>query len=185
MSLLDREAVPGTVIWITGLSGAGKSTIARRTHELLKAAKPNVVLLDGDAFRAIIGDDLRHNSNDRLLNAYRIARFCKFLSDQGIDVVCATMSLFDECHEWNRQNIRRYFEVYLRVTFEVVVKRDPKGLYKRARQGLESGVVGVDLPFHEPKQPHLVIDNSSDLSTFDDIAQYVIKAAFVGQPLPE
>lgn len=174
MSLPDREGLPGVVIWITGLSGAGKSTIAHRTYELLKSVKPNVVLLDGDAFRAIIGEDLRHNANDRLLNAYRIARFCKFLSDQGIDVVCATMSLFHECHEWNRKNIRRYFEVYLRVTMEAVMRRDPKGIYKRAKQGLESGVVGVDLPFHEPLQPDLVIDNTTDRTIFDAIAHEII-----------
>ncbi|MEI7895381.1 MAG: adenylyl-sulfate kinase, partial [Myxococcales bacterium] len=123
----------GLVLWITGLSGAGKSTLAALVVDQLRATCPNVVLLDGDAFRALMGDGLGHTPDARLENAFRLARFARHLSRQGLIVVCATMSLFPEVWRWNRSNLPRYFEVYLRVPFGVLEKRDPKGLYGLAR----------------------------------------------------
>ena len=171
---------PGVVVWITGLSGAGKSVIAQRVFELVKPRNMNTVLLDGDHLRAMMGDDLQYSRDDRLVNAYRIARLCRLLSEQGIHVICSTMSLFRECHDWNRQNIRRYFEVYLRVPFDVLVQRDPKGLYARARRGEISGVVGVDLPFEEPLCSDLQIDNAEPRTEFGDIAETILRSAGLG-----
>ena len=165
---------PGVVLWITGLSGAGKSVIARRTFEILKSRAPNVVLVDGDEFRAVLGDDLRHHPEDRLRNAYRIARFCRFLSGQGIHVVCATMSLFHECRAWNRAHLPAYCEVYVRVPLDVVVARDPKGLYGRALAGQIGDVVGVNLPFEEPSDPDLIVDNREPTEDFTGIARRIL-----------
>ena len=81
------------------------------------------------------------------------------LSEQGIDVVCATISLFRECQEWNRTHIARYCEIYLRVPMEVLVQRDQKQLYSRALRGEITDVMGVDLPVEEPSRPDIVIDN--------------------------
>ncbi len=170
-----RRDEDGVVIWITGLSGAGKSVIARRTYEILKSRLPNVVLIDGDHFRSLMADDLGHSPADRLENAYRIARFSNLLSRQGIHVVCATMSLFHECQSWNRQNIGRYFEVYIRVPLEVLIRRDPKGIYARALGGKERGVVGVDLPFEEPQNPDLIIENSAQESDFTPFARLILR----------
>ena len=174
----DRRAgdgLGGVVIWITGLSGAGKSVIAQKTHELIRSHVSNVVLTDGDEFRALMGDELGHDHQGRLKNAYRIARFCKFLADQDTHVVCATMSLFPECQEWNREHIKRYFEVYVRVPLEELVRRDPKGLYARTLAGEEQGLVGIDLAFTEPRHPDLVIDNGQERSDFTDVAREIVE----------
>src|SRR3989338_6917691 len=122
----------GTVIWITGLSGAGKSTIATSTYQLLKAELDNTVLLDGDAFRLLMDEGLGHDSDSRIKNAFRISKFCKLLSDQG-------------------KNITKYIEVYIKVPLSTLKVRDSKGLYSKALSGLDKSVVGIDLPFEEPK----------------------------------
>lgn len=164
----------GVVIWITGLSGAGKSTIARAAVGLLKAEGTTPVLLDGDEFRAAVGDDLGHDPKGRLLNAYRLARFATYLASQDHVVLCATMSLFHEVQEWNRKNAPHYVEVYLKVGLDRLTARDPKGLYARAQRGEASGVVGVDLPFHEPLAPDLVLHNENDVDDVSHLARQIL-----------
>lgn len=167
------ESSHGVVVWITGLSGAGKSTIARKCAELLRAEGKLPVVLDGDEFRAAVGDDLGHDHDGRLKNAYRLARFARYLARQGHTVLCATMSLFHEVQAWNRANAPRYVEVYVRVSLDRLVARDPKGLYARARRGEVSGVVAVDLPFAEPLQPDLVLENDEELDDVRALARRV------------
>lgn len=164
----------GAVCWITGLSGAGKTTISRLVYEELRRSKPNVVLLDGDLLREVIGEDLGYSREDRMISAMRNARLSRVLSNQGIDVVCATISMFDQCREWNRLNIRNYKEVYLRAPMNVLIARDDKGLYKRAHEGNEQHVYGVDLEYEEPKAPDLIIDNDGTL-TPEDVAARILK----------
>lgn len=154
------EGSPGTVVWITGLPGAGKTTIAKEVLRLLRARTSAVVCLDGDVVREVMGNDLGYALEDRLRNARRLARLCKLLSDQGLHVVCATVSLFRELHEWNRDNLQRYVEVYLRVTRETLIARDQKGLIRKAIAGEVDNLIGIDQPFDEPAEPHLVIDNN-------------------------
>lgn len=115
--------------------------------------------LDGDEFRDVVGYPPAYDPNARLENAFRLARMCKLLASQGINVVCSTMSLHPEVWEWNRANIPGYFEVYLKVPLAQLKERDPKGLYRRAAEGLEKNVVGWDLPINEPPAPDLVIEN--------------------------
>lgn len=182
--MTSRAPVCGQVVWITGLSGAGKSTVARRVVDMARQAGANVVLLDGDQFRAAVGDGAGHGREARLENAYRLARFARLLSLQGVDVVCATMSLFREIHDWNRRHLPRYFEVYLRVPLEVLEERDPKGIYARARAGREKGVVGLDLRPDEPLDAHLVIDNGRESLGPSAVAALVLAAAgYTGGPL--
>ncbi len=162
------------VIWIIGMSGAGKSTIGKEVYTLLKAKRPNVVFLDGDRMREIMGNDLGYTLSDRRQNADRICRLCKLLYSQGIDVVCAILSIFHESQEWNRRNIKNYFEVYIRVPFDLLVSRDPRGLYRQALDGRISNVVGVDIAFAEPLNPDLVIDNERRLESFEEPARRII-----------
>ncbi len=152
----------GTVVWLTGLSAAGKTTIAVRLAQILRARGVAIVHLDGDGLREVMGGDLGYDHAARLDNAYRLARLCRLLSRQGVHVICSTMSLFPEIWAWNREHLPRYIEVYLRVSSETIARRDPAGLYSRARAGEERNVVGIDLPFHEPPAPELVIDNDAD-----------------------
>lgn len=155
---------PGTVYWFTGLSGAGKTTLANRFCERLRAAGRTVVLLDGDDLREVFGNDLGHSLNDRFTSAMRNARLCRLLSGQGVDVVCATISLFHACHEWNRTHLPDYREIYLRVPMPVLQQRDQHGLYSRAARGEIANVIGVDLAIEEPRNPDAVLDNDGSIA---------------------
>lgn len=149
------------VFWIIGLAGAGKTTIAKALYAHLRQTQPSTVLLDGDAIREIMGGDLGFTLEDRRRNGWRICRLCKYLDDQGINVVCATLSQFHEQQDWNREYLSRYFEVYLDVDMDVLVQRDQKGLYSGALAGKIENVVGVNMPFPAPISPDLILHNST------------------------
>ena len=147
----------GTLYFFTGLAGAGKSTLGGLFYKRLKQRKPDVVLIDGHVARenAVASGALRDYSNAaRLAGAREMFAQCKELTDQGCDVVCCSMSLFDEIRNWNRANIENYKEVYIRTNMEVLRQRR-KNLYS----GEEKQVVGMDLPWDEPKMPDVVICN--------------------------
>ncbi|CAN5530665.1 cytidine diphosphoramidate kinase [soil metagenome] len=147
------------LIWITGLAGSGKSTLAKEVYAQFKARHTNSVLLDGDHFREIVGNDAGYDNDGRLINAWRIARMCKFLCSQEIHVVCATMSLYKEIHDFNRTNNSGYIEVFVDTPMDELISRDQKKLYSRALKGEIKNVVGVDLDFDKPVQADLVLKN--------------------------
>lgn len=162
------------VVWIIGLSGTGKSTLAEHLVDHLRVSGKTVVLLDGDVIRSLFGNDVDHTMEGRRKNAERLSRLSKFLSDQGVHVVAAVLSIFPEWRLWNRQNISNYAEVYMKATIETLLKRDIKNLYARALKGEITNVVGVDLPFPEPENPELMIDNDEDLIEFNALVQKVM-----------
>jgi adenylylsulfate kinase-like enzyme len=157
------EALPGRVFWITGLSGAGKTTLGRELSSRLRAAGRPVTFLDGDVLRSVIAEDLGHTKDDRRRSAMRNARLCQLLAEQGADVVCATISLFHEVQRWNRENIPGYREIYLRVPIDELRRRDSKGIYAGAEHGDARDVVGLDVPAEAPQAPDLVLDNYGGL----------------------
>ena len=152
------------VIWIIGLSGAGKTTLAEEVVALARRAHPNVVLMDGDVIRDTFGNDLGHTLDDRRRNAERMMRLCRWLDGQGIHVVCAILSLFPEHRAWMRANVADYFEVSIDAPLDQLQARDGKGLYARFAAGEISEVAGLDLPFPAPDTPDLVIRNAGDQS---------------------
>lgn len=149
------------VVWLVGLSGAGKSTIGRALHEQWSRTDPGVVMVDGDAVRAASGADrgpADYSLAGRRRNGDRMVALCEEHDRAGRNVVCCILSVFDDVRVANRERFSAYFEVYVRASMEVLEQRDTKGLYARARAGAEPNVVGVDLPFEVPTQPDLVID---------------------------
>lgn len=122
-----------------------------------------MIFLDGDALRGAIAEDLKHGAADRRRSAMRNARLCRLLSEQGTDVVCATISLFHEVQRWNRENIPGYREIYLRVPIEELRCRDSKGLYAVQQRGPARDVVGIDVPAETPESPDLTLDNYGTL----------------------
>ena len=160
--------------WITGYSGAGKTTVGRELYKILKRGHDACVLLDGDAMRTMFGNDLGYSREDRYKSAMRFSRLCEFLTSQGIDVVCCTVSMFDEVRTWNRTHIRDYTEVYLKVPEDVLRKRDQKGLYSGHTQGTATNVVGLDLQLEEPKSPDIVIQNDGSISAIS-AAEMILK----------
>ncbi|WP_377293673.1 adenylyl-sulfate kinase [Rhizobium sp. SG2393] len=152
----------GRVVWITGLSGAGKSTVSAHLRPHLLRADPKTIFLDGDDLRAVMAaasvDGADHGRAQRLELAQRYARLCRLLALQNFTVVIATISLFREVHEWNRNNLPGYVEVYLKVPVEELRRRDPKGLYRRHLAGDTRNVAGLDFSIDEPDAADLVFD---------------------------
>lgn len=148
------------LVWITGLSGSGKTTIGKAVYNQLKDKYINTIFLDGDSFREILGNDLTYTPKDRLENAKRIHRMCKFLVSQNINVVCATMSLYKEIHELNRKEIKNYFEIFIECDINELIRRDQKKLYSKAISGEKSDVVGVNLPYDKPTNCDLILYNN-------------------------
>lgn len=152
----------GTLFFFTGLAGAGKSTLGGLFYKRLKAQRPDAILIDGHIARenAVASGAPRDYSNvARLAGARGMFQQCKELTDQGHDVVCCSMSLFDEIRDWNRKNIDNYKEIYIRTDMNVLRQRRIN-LYS----GKEKQVVGMDLPWEEPKKPDIVICNNGDES---------------------
>lgn len=165
------------VIWLTGLSGAGKTTIGRHVHAILKKKAPNTVFIDGDEVRRLFGwheDEHFFTLDGRREVAERIAELCAWLDRQGINVVCCTISLFGFLHERNRKTFSSYFEVFIDVPLEILFERDDKNLYARAQRGEIKNVVGIDLPFAPPQNPDLVIDNGTDGADPRRIARHIL-----------
>lgn len=146
----------GTVYWITGLSGSGKSTIGSLLCKKLRTQGKSVIYLDGDSLREILGNGYGYSKDDRKKLGLMYGRLCNFLASQGFDVICATISMFSECWKWNRKNIQNYIEIYLKVPKDVLVKRDKKGLYSSSNN---EDVVGVNLEVEEPISPDMTIVN--------------------------
>ena len=144
----------GTVYFFTGLSGAGKTTIGGLFYQRLKAQKSNVFLADGDQTRSIFGRS-GYSTEARLDAARRGFRLWRELAEQGIDVVVCSIAMYQEIQRWNRENIENYKEIYIKVTRETLYRRDQKQLYSSGRKE----VVGVDLPYDEPQDADVVVQN--------------------------
>lgn len=152
------------VYWITGLSGAGKTSIGKIFYEKLKAQHKNAVFLDGDTMREVFGNDLGYSDADRRKCAMRYAKLCRLLQQQEIYVVCCTISMFDSVRAWNREYIENYHEIYVKVSDEILRKRDQKGLYSRYRNGEEQELAGYQVGVELPKQPDLTLLNDGNES---------------------
>lgn len=150
------------VYWITGLSGAGKTTIGKILYEKMRETYPNTVFLDGDTMRKVFGDDLGYTREERIKCAMRYSRLCAMLEEQDLNVICCTISMFDCVRDWNRENIRNYREVYVKVSMETLLKRDQKGLYSGTTAEKKKEVAGVHVEIEEPKHPDLVLENDGD-----------------------
>lgn len=162
------------VVWFIGMSGTGKTTVSKLVYEELKKEIPNLVRLDGDVLRDVFGNDADHTVEGRRKNAVRISNLTKMLADQGIHVIAAVLSIFPEWQSWNRENIADYAEVYMKASMDILKERDVKNLYKPALKGEIENVVGVDIPFPEPKNADLTVENDQYRENFDDIIQKVL-----------
>lgn len=156
------------VVWITGLSGAGKSALATAIAERFKAQGECVVLLDGDELREVFGlaaaNAQNHGREGRLALAMQYAHLGRVIAAQGLTVVIATISLFKEVHAWNRMHLPGYFEAYLKVPLEELRRRDPKGIYRRFDAGELTNVAGLDLSIDEPEAADWIAEYMSGKS---------------------
>ena len=150
------------VVWLTGLSGAGKTTIAEAIVSLVKPHLPALVFIDGDVIRDLFGSGLGYDEEARKLQISRIQRLALFLSRQNILVLVAALYSNPELMHWNRINLPGYFEIYVDTPLTIVQERDTKGLYSRARAGKVTNVVGMDVPWHAPQNPDMVVHPTNE-----------------------
>lgn len=163
----DRENLnghKGKVIWFTGLSGSGKSTIANALEMALHAQGRHTYLLDGDNIRQGLNKDLGFTDADRVENIRRIAEVARLMMDAGMIVMTAFISPFRAEREMARQLIGKenFIEVYVGTSLEICEKRDPKGLYKKARSGQIPNMTGINSPYESPENPTVLIDTGCD-----------------------
>ena len=164
----------GVVVWITGLSAAGKTTFALELVKSFESLNSTPILLDGDILRELLGiTGGMYSRHERLDLAFKYAGICKYLSSQGHVVVIATIALFREIHDWNRNNIFNYREVFMDYDLDELRRRDPKGIYQQHTLGEINSVAGLDFSVDLPQSPHLRI--SARREDYSYIAQELAK----------
>lgn len=161
------------VVWIIGLSGAGKTTLANEIIAQIDGEQNTTVLIDGDMVREVFGNDLGHSMDDRRKNANRICQLGKFLDQQGVNVVCAILSLFPESRAWNRENIKDYYEVFIDTPISTLIERDSKDLYRKFNNGEIHDVAGMDIHFPHPDNADLIINNVKSKQDLLDFANVI------------
>lgn len=156
------------LIWFTGLSGSGKSTIAHYVERELFKSSIRTYVLDGDNIRHGINSDLAFTREDRRENLRRIAEISKLFVDAGIVVLAAFISPYREDREYIRKRFEgdNFLEIYVKCSVQECERRDPKGQYRRARQGLIKDYTGISAPYEEPEEPDLILDTENlDIAT--------------------
>ena len=140
------------VIWIIGLSGSGKTYLAKK---LIKKIKGKTILIDGDVVRKYITYDLRYSKKDREKNSIIISDLCRFLESQGFTVICSILSIFLKHQRRNRQIFEKYFQIYLKSNLSILKKRNNKKIYNK-----KNNVVGESSKFPIPIKNNMVIENN-------------------------
>ena len=178
ISRKERETLlkqKGMVLWFTGLSGSGKSTIANEVSYRLHKKGKTTYILDGDNVRHGLNKDLGFSPEDREENIRRISEVANLFADAGLITITAFISPYIKDRNFCRELVGkdRFIEIYARASIETCEKRDPKGLYKKAREGKIKDFTGVNAPYEEPKNPELIID--TDKETIDESTEKVLK----------
>ena len=150
-------AGPGAAtVWLTGLSGAGKTTIGRQLVDELHARGQAAVLLDGDEVREHLTRELGFSREDRDRQVERVGWLCGLLNREGVHAGAALVSPFREARDAVRARVPRFIEVHVEAPVEVLHERDPKGHYRRFRSGELTGLTGLDAPYEVPLAPEIV-----------------------------
>ncbi len=163
------------VIWIIGLSGAGKTTLANLVINKIRKKNKKVVQLDGDILREVFDNDTDHTIEGRAKNAKILSHLSKLLADQDVYVVASVLSIFPDWQKWNRKHIKNYFQVYIDVPMDILIQREIKGLYAGALDGSIKNVVGVDIEFPEPVDNDLILDNRKERKNFDGLVEKIMQ----------
>ena len=178
MQVGRKDSKPeGFVLWMCGLPGSGKSTLARLLSERLKDEYGrNVEILDGDEIRKGLSRDLGLSKEDREEHNHRVSYVAKVLSRNGVIVISALIAPYKTSRAAAKEMIgpERFLETYVKAPLEVCEKRDPKGLYAKARRGEIDNMTGIQDPFEEPENPDLIVETAD--STPEESVARVIQA---------
>lgn len=177
----------GFTLWLTGLSGAGKTTIAQGAVARLRAAGAKVELLDGDTLRLNLSSGLGFSREDRDTNIRRIGFISELLSRNGVIAVVAAISPYRETRDEVKRKIGNFLEVFVDCDLATLIARDVKGLYKRALSGEIGGFTGISDPYEPPLQPDLVIrtDRESPEESIRRVWQELERRKLIQEVVPE
>lgn len=171
-----RPLEGGLIVWLTGLSGAGKSTIAEYVYRNLLAAGYRTEVLDGDTIRRELSLGLGFSRDDRNENIRRIAFVSQLLAKHGVIVLVAAISPYREAREQVRRSMGEFLEVYVNAPLSLCETRDPKGLYGKARRGELSSFTGIDDPYEAPLWPD--VECRTDRENVEASGNRVLAAIF-------
>ncbi len=173
----------GFTIWLTGLSGAGKTTIGLALEGELRARGLNTERLDGDTVREGLTRDLGFSKEDRDRNIERVSFVAKLLSRNGVAVIASFISPYREARDKVRQQATNFIEVYVYAPLEVCAQRDVKGLYAKALAGEIKGFTGVDDPYEPPLAPEITVhtDQETVQQSVSRIIHYLEERALIPQ----
>ncbi|MFD1020185.1 adenylyl-sulfate kinase [Thalassobacillus hwangdonensis] len=162
------------VLWFTGLSGSGKSTVSVALEKALHERGIHSYRLDGDNVRHGLNKNLGFSPEDRTENIRRIGEVAKLMNDAGLVTLTAFISPYREDRDQVRELLEEgeFIEVYVKCSLEECEKRDPKGLYEKARSGEIKGFTGIDAPYEEPNSPEVVVE--TDRQTLDESVETII-----------
>jgi adenylylsulfate kinase len=187
VSRADREKLlkqRGVTLWLTGLSASGKSTIACLVEKRLLDLGKLAYRLDGDNIRLGLNSNLRFTPDDRAENIRRIGEVAKLFTDSGMIVIASFISPYRRDRDAVRAGMTAgdFVEVFVKVSLDAAEKRDPKGLYKKARAGQIKGFTGIDDPYEPPQMPELVIDTeqTSPPEAAEHIISYLRLGGYLG-----
>lgn len=152
----------GIVVWLEGLSGAGKTTLSRLVANRLERSGWSTEVLDGDEVRRVFSPELGFSRKDREFHARRVSYVARMLARHGVAVIVAMITPYETSRQAARSEVpTRFEEIYLRCPIEICRQRDPKAIYQRSSQGSVAHMTGVDDPFEEPLNPDLTLDTGS------------------------
>ncbi|HKY71400.1 MAG TPA: adenylyl-sulfate kinase [Nitrospira sp.] len=163
----------GFTLWFTGLSGSGKTTLAHSVAKVLRErGMKRLEILDGDVIRTHLSKGLGFSREDRDTNIHRIAYVCELLTRNDVVAIAAAISPYKESRDYARKNISNFVEVFVKCPLEILVQRDPKGLYRKALNGEIEHFTGVSDPYEEPENPEIIVE--TDKENVDASTQRII-----------
>lgn len=172
----------GFTVWFTGLSGAGKTTLAHALDKELRRRGLKVEVLDGDVVRTHLSKGLGFSKEDRDANIRRIGFVCRLLTRNGVATIASAISPYRSVREEVRAMIGDFVEVYVQCPLQVLVERDVKGLYAKALRGEIPNFTGISDPYEEPLSPEVVV--RTDRETVEESLQKILAALEVGEYIP-
>ena len=156
--MIKKQKKKGILFWLTGLSGSGKTSLAKKLFPYINKNYGPTVHLDGDNLRKIL-DLYGYSFKDRISNSKKFTRIAKLLTDQGINVVFSIVGLINKPRNWNKKNIKKYIEIFIKSDVKKIISLNKKKIYKNKKN-----IVGINIKPQFPKNPDITIDNTFNRS---------------------